>query len=132
MAGKRMYYPQDSGYTPGPGKNPYNAGPNAVYRIDLPTGLRFFFYDANGNMIRSMGNDNVTDALIAGEKLMYYTSDNKVCRICLSDGTTIDYAYDGNGQRVWKSVKKGSRETITYYMGKWFERKIEVEGGQDE
>ena len=82
--------------------------PHAVGSI---TGGRDFSYDANGNMLSD------------GLRTYVWNDDNKP-RSIVKDGITTDFIYDGNGQRIKKTVSPvviGGAEIITHYIGQLYE-----------
>lgn len=75
-----------------------------------------FLHDENGNMVALPDfNEHNT---IRGKLDISYNVENMPTRITTGAGTTVNFAYDGNGVRAKKSARN---KTTTYYIGKHFE-----------
>jgi RHS repeat-associated protein len=99
----------------------YHAGhKHAVETISLNGTPYNYTYDANGNM--TSGPD-FTDTSQVGTRTMSYNVDNMPTQVTSVRGvtsTTVNYGYDGFGQRYKKEVVGGM---TTYYIGDHFEIK---------
>jgi RHS repeat-associated protein len=90
------------------GEDAMNGGPHAVTTGWTEIETRNFEYDANGNMIRR-GGDTLT-----------YTYDNRLDTVTMANGSTVDYAYDGEGRPVKRvEIVEGQPHT-TLYAGEWY------------
>lgn len=85
---------------------------HAVTQTTVNGVSKYYCYDANGNMTKR-GSSNAT--CTSGGDTLTYDTENRLTSITVS-GTT-SYVYDGDGNRVKKTV--GS--TSTYYVGNYYE-----------
>ncbi len=93
---------------------------HAVQNISLNGSPYNYTYDDNGNM--TSGPD-FTDTSQVGTRTISYNADNmptQVTSVRGSTSTTVNYRYDGFGQRYKKEVVGGM---TTYYLGDHFEIK---------
>lgn len=76
-----------------------------------------YSYDDNGNLVKDLNKDMVTNA---GADGIEYNFLNLPQKITIKDGSgtkgTIEYTYDAMGSKMKKVVTEGSRVTTTLYM----------------
>jgi RHS repeat-associated protein len=75
-------------------------------------GGNYFCYDLNGNLTRR----NATSAACANGDALLYDAENRLTSITVG-GTTTTFVYDGDGNRVKKTVNGVS----TFYVGNHYE-----------
>jgi RHS repeat-associated protein len=96
---------------------------HAVETISLNGTPYDYTYDDNGNML---SGPDFTNTSQVGTRSIEYNTDNMPTQVTSVRGdtsTTVNYGYDGFGQRVKKEVVGGM---ITYYIGDHFEKKGET------
>jgi RHS repeat-associated protein len=87
----------------------YQYTPNAQPHAPAHIGDRTFYYDANGNQTGWSNDKNGT------KRTIVWDEDNRIQEIS-DNGSTTDFKYDDQGQRVFKIGKQGE----TVYVNQFF------------
>jgi len=90
----------------------YGIQPHAVTQV----GPESYTYDANGNMLTGDG------------RTITWTVENKPSTITV-DTTVTAFTYDGDGNRIIKSITDGTTVTTTYYVNSYLEKTVVTENG---
>ena len=80
------------------------------------TSHQYYWYDSNGNMTTRKSGSNTYN--------LYYDEESHLDYVNKNSSLQVTYTYDGDGNRVKAVVEGTSNDTITVYIGGYYEYEI--------